>query len=41
MADTTSHRALIAAERQEPADLLDGLREDQWNEPSLRRLAGA
>ncbi|MFF5447540.1 maleylpyruvate isomerase family mycothiol-dependent enzyme [Streptomyces sp. NPDC012888] len=28
-------RAWIAAERQELADLLDGLRADQWNEPSL------
>ncbi|QNE23585.1 maleylpyruvate isomerase family mycothiol-dependent enzyme [Streptomyces sp. INR7] len=35
MANTTSHQALIAAERQELADLLDGLRDDQWNEPSL------
>ncbi|MER7734677.1 maleylpyruvate isomerase family mycothiol-dependent enzyme [Streptomyces erythrochromogenes] len=42
MANTTSHqarkaevRALIAAERRELADLLDGLRDDQWDEPSL------
>ncbi|MEV5239525.1 maleylpyruvate isomerase family mycothiol-dependent enzyme [Streptomyces cinnamoneus] len=28
-------RSLIAAERLELADLLDGLRADQWNEPSL------
>ncbi|MET9571555.1 maleylpyruvate isomerase family mycothiol-dependent enzyme [Streptomyces virginiae] len=42
MANTTSHkvrkaqiRALIAAERHELADLLDALRDDQWNEPSL------
>ncbi|MFB7171542.1 maleylpyruvate isomerase family mycothiol-dependent enzyme [Streptomyces sp. NPDC056254] len=42
MANTTSPgvrkaavRAMIAAERQELADLLDGLRDDQWDEPSL------
>ncbi|MFD6231396.1 maleylpyruvate isomerase family mycothiol-dependent enzyme [Streptomyces sp. NPDC060232] len=42
MANTTSPRvrkaevrALIAAERQELADLLGGLRRDQWDEPSL------
>ncbi|MFE7182452.1 maleylpyruvate isomerase family mycothiol-dependent enzyme [Streptomyces erythrochromogenes] len=42
MANTTSHpgrkdevRALIAAERRELADLLDGLRDDQWDGPSL------
>lgn len=28
-------RAMIAAERQELADLLDGLRADQWDGPSL------
>lgn len=28
-------RALIAAERQELADLFDGLRDDQWDRPSL------
>ncbi|MGW2273237.1 maleylpyruvate isomerase family mycothiol-dependent enzyme [Streptomyces yangpuensis] len=42
MADTTTRkvrkaavRAMIAAEREELADLLDGLRDDRWNEPSL------
>lgn len=28
-------RALIAAERRELADLLDGLRDERWDEPSL------
>lgn len=31
----TEIRALIAAERQELADLFDGLRADQWDAPSL------
>ncbi|MFI9627420.1 maleylpyruvate isomerase family mycothiol-dependent enzyme [Streptomyces sp. NPDC052042] len=31
----TDIRALIAAERRELADLLDGLRPDQWDAPSL------
>ncbi|MGW2177467.1 maleylpyruvate isomerase family mycothiol-dependent enzyme [Streptomyces sp. NPDC001732] len=31
----TDIRAMIAAERRELADLLDGLRADQWDEPSL------
>ncbi|MEV4438788.1 maleylpyruvate isomerase family mycothiol-dependent enzyme [Streptomyces sp. NPDC049577] len=33
--DNARIRALIGAERQELADLLDGLRADQWDEPSL------
>ncbi|MFF9593017.1 maleylpyruvate isomerase family mycothiol-dependent enzyme [Streptomyces sp. NPDC014646] len=31
----TAIRALIAAERRELADLLDGLRDERWDEPSL------